>query len=119
MKTDQLQLMHNPRENDHQWFVRDEVTAQTFDFSANKSAMNVRSHLEAADVAAENGVQSAPTQRCFDLLERVECSSRRYPVDEQITLENCDSSDFISQKRGIDYLYQQGVFGKFDKFNKD
>ena len=119
MKTDQLQLMHNPRENDHQWFVRNEVTSQTFDFSTNKSAMNDRSHLEAAQVAAEDGMTSAPTQRCFDLLERIESSSRRYPVDERITLENCDSSDFIAQKRGIDYLYQQGVFGKFDKFNND
>ena len=113
LHTERLCIMRGQIESATHWFVQDHVSQQVFDFTEPPADERI---YETAKPAFDDSVGSMPTEACFDLLERLQPTSPRYPVDQHITPENQANSDFIAQKRGMDYLYQNGVFGKFDKF---
>ena len=97
------------------WFVKDNNTGEVFDFDDRSTEGPNKAGQETARPVNADRVTSMPSDASFDLLERLQSSARRYPVDERITLANHENSDFMAKKRGMDYLYQNGVFGKFKK----
>ena len=112
LKTDRLLVMEGIAGTEH-WFVKDRISGDIFDFDHRHEGRNTvpdnAAHETAHPVSAD-GETSMPTEACFALLERLQSSARRYPVNERITLANREDSDFITKKRGMDYLYQNGVF---------
>ena len=114
LRTDQLMVMEMTDGIEH-WFVKDNNTGEVFDFDDRSTEGPNKAGQETARPVNADRVTSMPSDASFDLLERLQSSARRYPVDERITLANHESSDFMAKKRGMDYLYQNGVFGKFNK----
>ncbi|RPG26435.1 MAG: hypothetical protein CBC10_004770 [Gammaproteobacteria bacterium TMED50] len=114
LRTDQLMVMEMTDGIEH-WFVKDNNTGEVFDFDDRSTEGPNKAGQETARPVNADRVTSMPSDASFDLLERLQSSARRYPVDERITLANHESSDFMAKKRGMDYLYQNGVFGKFKK----
>ncbi|MEM7096618.1 MAG: hypothetical protein AAF541_00050 [Pseudomonadota bacterium] len=51
---------------------------------------------------------------CINLLQHLQPGAKRFLIDELITLENKAESEFLQQKQAMDYLYQNGVFGRFN-----
>lgn len=92
--------------------VLDLVDQGVFDFSS--PAGGTPRTFEAADLESAFSPDLRPTSNVFDLLESLQPNTRRYAIDERITPANKATSDFVTQKQAMDYLYQNGVFGTFD-----
>ena len=95
------------------WLVRDLVSDRLFDFSNGGEALQYAT-LKPWPGLQKQGAPEPPIEACMDLLQQVQPSAQRYVVGELITPQNKADSEFIRQKQAMDYLYQNGVFGKFD-----
>ena len=90
------------------WLVVDSNNQTQFTFHRND-----KGNQQAGELTDIGDVK--PSSSCFDLLEQVQPSAKRYVVDELISSSDPKNSDFLSQKQAMDYLYQGGVFGRFDQ----
>lgn len=93
-------------------FCRDAQRAECFEFSGRYAPADLELVFEAGP--QPNAMGGVPDDATFDLLQTIQPSAARYPVDELITPQNREQSDFLTQKQAMDYLYQNGVFGTFD-----
>ena len=111
LATTQLRTMRCVDAAGEHWFARDADSGVVYDFGAQEHANTEAIHAHGEAIAA-GGIDSCPLEASFDLLERVQPSAQRYMVDELITLGTLETSEFLTQKKAMDYLYQRGVFGK-------
>ncbi len=113
LQTDQLLTKRglDSAGNEH-WFVADAVSGHVFDFAEATEGSTLDGVHRDAEVADSGEADGRPPVAALDLIERVQPSAQRYMVDEVITLESMESSEFLAHKQAMDYLYQRGVFGK-------
>ena len=105
---------YKDRSKTKSWFVADSVSSKLIDVTLINpflDSLQDPSHSSQKEDIPELG--SPVFKAVFDLLMNIQSSAKRYNIDEIVSLENKDQSEFLQAKKNLDYLYNLGVFGTF------